>query len=155
MQNMISILESQPFFKGMSVRQLEFLAGDCSAAEFREGEQILNEGGTANRFYLIVDGHVEVESPHLDGEAMPIQTLGPGDLLGCSWLFPPYRWQFAARAAAPTKALCFYGTHLRKLCEANHELGYELMKRVSEIVIIRLQAVRRKLVENNISVEGR
>ncbi|MGC9942903.1 MAG: hypothetical protein ABSE48_13805, partial [Verrucomicrobiota bacterium] len=83
----------------------------------------------------------------LDGEAVPIQTLGPGDLLGCSWLFPPHSWQFDARAIAPTKAFCFYGTHLRKLCEENHDLGYELMKRFSEIVIKRMQAVRRRLVE--------
>jgi CRP/FNR family transcriptional regulator, cyclic AMP receptor protein len=149
MQTDVSILEAQPFFKGMTTQQLELLAEDSLPAAFRAGEQILKEGGTANRFYLIVEGQVEVESPVLDSEAVPIQTLGPGDLLGWSWLFPPYYWQFAARAATPTKALCFYGTHLRKVCEANHDLGYELMRRISQVVIKRLQATRRKLVEHN------
>jgi CRP-like cAMP-binding protein len=68
-------------------------------------------------------------------------------VLGWSWLFPPYLWRFDARAATPTKAIFFYGTRLRELCEENHDLGYELMKRVSDIVIKRLQAARRELVE--------
>lgn len=147
MPSTVSILEAQPFLKGLSQAQLELLAEDSVPAEFRTNELILKEGGIANRFYLIVEGQVEVESSLLDGEAVPIQTLGPGDLLGCSWLFPPHSWQFDARAIAPTKAFCFYGTHLRKLCEENHDLGYELMKRFSEIVIKRMQAVRRRLVE--------
>jgi len=149
MQTNISILEAQPFLKGMTAQQLELLAKDSVPAEFRAGEWILNEGSNANRFYLIVEGQVEVESKALEGEAVAIQTLGPGDVLGWSWLFPPFYWQFGAWAATPTKAICFYGTHLRQVCEANHDLGYELMKRISEIVIQRLQAVRRKLVEQN------
>jgi len=94
-----------------------------------------------------VEGKVQVESSVLDGESVPIQILGPGDMLGCSWLFSSAYWQFDSRAVTPVKALCFYGTHLRQLCDTNHELGYDLMRRVSEIVILRLQAVRRKLVE--------
>jgi CRP-like cAMP-binding protein len=75
--------------------------------------------------------------------------LGAGDVLGWSWLFPPYLWHFDARAATPTTAIFFYGTRLRELCDENHDLGYELMKRVSEIVIKRLQATRRELVEHD------
>jgi CRP/FNR family cyclic AMP-dependent transcriptional regulator len=149
MQTHISILEAQPFLSGMTARHLELLAADAWPAEFKAGERILNEGAAANRFYLIMEGQVELESPLLDGGAVPIQTLGPGDLLGWSWLFPPHSWQFDAQAATPTKAICFYGTHLRKLCDENHDLGYELMKRVSEILIKRLQAARRELVEHN------
>ena len=149
MQTNIAFLESQPFLKGMTAQQLELLAEDSHPVEFRTGERILNEGGVANRFYLIVEGRVEVESTTLEDESVPVQTLGPGDVLGWSWLFPPYYWQFDARAAMPTKALCFYGTHLRNVCETNHDLGYELMKRISEIAIKRLQAVRRKMVEHN------
>jgi len=149
MQTNISFLETQPFLKGMSARQLELLAADSHPVEFRTGERILIEGGKANRFFLIVEGRVEVESTPLEGEAIPIQTLVAGDVLGWSWLFPPYYWQFDARASTPTKALCFYGTHLRNVCETNQDLGYELMKRISGILIKRLQVMRRKLVEHN------
>ena len=144
-----SILAAQPFLKGMTEQQLDLLGADSSPAEFRPGERILSEGGVANRFYLIIEGQVEVESRTFEGEAVTIETLGPGDVVGWSWLFPPCYWQFDARAVAHTKAICFYGTHLRKVCEENHDIGYELMKRISEIVIKRLQSVRRKLVEHN------
>jgi len=144
-----SILEAQPFFRGMGERPLELLAQDSMLAEFKAGERILSEGGIANRFYLILEGEVKLVSSVFEADGIHIQTLGAGDVLGWSWLFPPYYWHFDARAVTPTKAIFFYGTHLRELCEENHDLGYEMMKRVSEIVINRLQATRRELVEHN------
>jgi len=149
MTNKIETLAAQPFLKGMDPRLLELLAEDCLPANFKEDENILSDGGPANRFYLILEGQVELESPLLDGEAVHIQTLGAGDLLGWSWLFPPYYLHFDARAITPVKALFFYGTHLRERCEENHHLGYELMKRVAEVAIKRLQAARREWVEHN------
>ena len=142
----ISVLAAQPFLTGMAARHLELLAENSMLAEFKAGEHILNDGGVANRFYLILEGRVELESPMMEGEAVHIQTLGAGEVIGWSWLFPPYFWHFDARAVAPTKAIFFYGTRLRELCDENHDLGYELMKRVSEIVIKRLQATRDELV---------
>ena len=141
-------LAAQPFLKGMSTRQLEILVENSMLAEFKADERIIYEGGEANRFYLILQGRVELEAPAMGGESRHIQTLGAGDVLGWSWLFPPYLWHFDARVVTPTTAIFFYGTRLRELCEENHDLGYELMKRVSEIVIRRLQATRRELVEH-------
>ena len=140
-------LAEQPFLKGMNKRQLELLMENSMMAEFKADERIVYEGGTANRFYLILQGRVDLESPVMGGNGIHIQTLGAGDVLGWSWLYPPYLWHFDARAVTPTTAIFFYGTRLRKLCEENHDLGYELMKRVSEIVIRRLQATRRELAE--------
>jgi CRP-like cAMP-binding protein len=140
-------LAEQPFLKGMSTRQLEILVENSMMAEFKTDERMIYEGGAANRFYLILQGRVELESPVMGGDGIHIQTLGAGDVLGWSWLYPPYLWHFDARAVTPTTAIFFYGTRLRELCEENHDLGYELMKRVSEIVIRRLQATRRELAE--------
>lgn len=149
MQINTSILEAQPFLKGMTTRQLELLAENSMLAEFNAGELIMAEGCHANRFYLITEGQVELESPALGSQPMHIQTLGVGDVLGWSWLFPPYIWHFNARAVTPTRAIFFYGTRLRELCDDNHDFGYELMRRVSGIVIKRLQAARRELLEHN------
>jgi len=143
-----SMLEDQPFLRGMSTRQLELLAENSMLAEFPAGDIILSEGDSANRFYLILEGFVELESHGLESETVRIQTIGTGDVLGWSWLFPPYYWHFDARAATPVKTIFFYATRLRELCEENHDLGYELMLRVSEIIIKRLQATRRELVEH-------
>ena len=146
MKALISILAAQPFVQGMTSRHIELLAENSMRAEFKTGEPILIAGGPANRFYLILKGRVELESPGANCEAVRIQTLGAGDVVGWSWLFPPYYWHFNAWAPVPTSAIFLYGTRLRELCDENHDFGYELMKRVSEIVIKRLYSARRELV---------
>jgi len=83
---------------------------------------------------------------------LTVETIGAGSVLGWSWLFPPYYWHFDARAITPIKAIFLYGTRLREQCETNHELGHELMKRISEVVIERLQATRRRLIEHTIGL---
>ena len=142
----VPILAAQPFLRGLTPEQLNLLAEDSMPAEFQPGERILSEGAPANRFYLILEGRVELESSVLDGEPVAVQTLGAGDLLGWSWLFPPFCWHFDARAVLPTKAILFYAKHVRELCEQDHDLGYELMKRVSIILIQRLQCSRSQWV---------
>lgn len=115
--------------------------------EFTTDEVIFREGDPANRFYLILDGEVTLESPLPEGGAVPLQTIGADDVLGWSWLFPPYYWRFAARTIKPTKAIFFYGTWLRDSCERDHDFGYEMMKRMAAIMIQRLQAARQRLAE--------
>jgi CRP-like cAMP-binding protein len=146
MHQNVPILAAQPFLRGLTPEQLNLLAEDSMPAEFQPGERILSEGAPANRFYLILEGRVELESSVLDGEPVAVQTLGAGDLLGWSWLFPPFCWHFDARAVLPTKAILFYAKHVRELCEQDHDLGYELMKRVSIILIQRLQCSRSQWV---------
>ena len=100
----------------------------------------------ANRFYLIEAGKVILESSEGLGNPAIIDTIGPGDLLGWSWMFPPYIWQFTARAVEPTAAIFFYGTILREYCEKDHSLGYELLKRMSAVMVKRLQAARKNML---------
>ena len=100
----------------------------------------------ANRFYLIESGKVVLESGEGFGAPVVVETIGAGDLLGWSWMFPPYVWHFTARAAEPTKAIFFYGTILREYCERDHSLGYELFKRMTPVMMKRLQAARRKML---------
>lgn len=137
----------QPFFRGMNERQLEWFAEDSNLADFKAGKQILHKGKPANRFYLILEGQVKLESPVSKGKSVHLQTLGKDDALGWSWLFPPYLWHFNAWAVTPTKAIFFNAKHLRGLCAENHYFGYELMKRVSEILIKRLEAERSEVVK--------
>jgi CRP/FNR family cyclic AMP-dependent transcriptional regulator len=148
MQTDLKTLAAQPFFKGLPEPLLKILAREAMPAEFKAGEQIFFEGGPANRFYLIGSGEVELQSQTgSEHEPIVVETIGPGSMLGWSWLFPPYYWHFDARAITPVKAVFFYGTRLREECQVNQEFGYELMKRVSAVVIERLQATRRHLVE--------
>jgi CRP-like cAMP-binding protein len=122
---------------------------DCAMrVHFEAGQTIFHEGDIANRFYLIERGQIALESTEEDANSVPFQNIGAGDVLGWSWLFPPYYWHFDARALTPTDAIFFYGTRLREACEADPDLGYELLKRMSRIVVKRIQAAERTLVES-------
>ena len=142
-----ALIEQQPFFKGLTPQQLETLTESALLMEFAPGQVLLQEGGTANRFYLILAGKVVFEmEADANGATIPIQTLGPGDDVGWSWLFPPYSLHFSARAVEPTKTIFFYGTRLREQCEQDHEFGYQLMKRIAEVATKCLQATQQSFV---------
>lgn len=96
----------------------------------------------ANRFYLITQGAVVLETYAKDRGNTVVDKLGAGDVLGWSWLFPPHYWRMDARAVEPTDAIFFYGTRLRHEAEHDHDLGYELMRRVAAVAIQRLQNAR-------------
>ena len=136
------LVRAHPFLAGLSEHQYRIL-GDCAMlSHFDAGELVFREGDPANRFYLIQEGKVVLESHTLNDGVIHLETLGPGDALGWSWLFPPYFWHFAARVLEPTDAIFIYATPLRDECEADPEFGYELMKRMAAIMLQRLQAAR-------------
>lgn len=141
------LITEHALFRGLAPRYLALLTEAAMLKEFAAGEVIFREGDPANRFYLILDGEVALESTTCEGESVLVQTIGANDVLGWSWLFPPYYWHFDARATKLTKAIFFYGTWLRESCERDHDFGYEMMKRMSAVIIQRLQVTRRKLAE--------
>ena len=136
---------AHPFLKGLGMDHLSTLSIYAMQTEFIPGQLILKQGDIANRFYLILEGKVALQAHNGEG-TVDIQTVGPGDVLGWSWLFWPYTWRFDARALEPVKAIFFYGTRLREHCEEEPLFGYELMKRVAQVAIERLQTVRQLLL---------
>lgn len=138
-----------PFLAGMNRAHLALLTDCAMVVHFNPGELIFREGEVANRFYLIESGNVILESSGRSGDPVIIDKVGAGDLLGWSWMFPPYVWHFTARAVERTEAIFFYGTILREYCERDHSLGYELFKRMSAVMIKRLQAAREKMLAIN------
>ncbi len=146
-QALHALIAQQPFFKGLSARHLQLLTQSALEIRFDPGQTIFAEGSPANRFYLILEGLVVLESEMPDRNTIPVQTLGPGDDLGWSWLFPPYSLHLSARALEPTRTIFFYGTRLREECEQDHELGYQLMKRVAEAATQCLRATQCRLME--------
>jgi CRP/FNR family cyclic AMP-dependent transcriptional regulator len=143
MQRVKTILAKHPFFKGLDKRYIGLITGCAYNVSFDSGQVIFREGEEADRFYIIRDGRIalEVVMGH-EREPIIIQVIGEGDVLGWSWLFPPYRWRFDARAVAPTQAIVIDGKYLRSKCEEDHTLGYELMKRFAYLIEQRLRAVR-------------
>jgi CRP/FNR family transcriptional regulator, cyclic AMP receptor protein len=139
-------LAAHPFLHGMSRDQLSVLAEAARDVSFPARHRLFEDGGTANRFWLIQSGHVSLDL-HVPGEGpVVIETIGMSELLGWSWLFPPYKWAFGAVAVTEVEAFEFDAPVVRDCCAADHELGYELHRRTSRVLAQRLQATRIRLI---------
>ena len=149
-QQLKARMMGHPFLKGLRIDHLSTLSIYAMQTEFTPGQLVLKQGDIANRFYLIQEGKVALQAHNAEG-TLDIQTVGPGDVLGWSWLFWPYTWRFDARALEPVKAIFFYGTRLREHCEEDPLFGYELMKRVAQVAIERLQIVRQLLLHRPVT----
>jgi len=141
------IIGEHPFFGGMEERHIALITGCAKNVRFEKDQVIFREGNEANEFYFVREGLVAVELAVPPKGFTRVQTVGEGDVLGWSWLFPPYRWRFDARACKATRALAFDGKCLRIKCEEDHDLGYELLKRFTHIVTERLDATRLQLLD--------
>ena len=141
------LLAEHPFFRDLSASQIATIAGCATNVRFDPGAMIAREGEEARHFYVLRHGTVAVESFSPQAGPVVIQTVSAGDVLGWSWLLPPYHWHFSARAVELVRAVALDGTCLRAKCEADHELGYQLLKRFAEIVAQRLAATRMQLLD--------
>lgn len=142
-----TFLTEHTLLKGLPPRYATLLCECASDVRFDEGDIIFRHGDPADRFYLIQDGRVSLDISSHTGETLTIQTLEAGDVLGFSWLFPPYIWYFDARAMKVTRAFALPGTILRGKCEQDPRLGYELMKRFSAVLHARMQATRMQILD--------
>lgn len=138
---------NHPFLKAFTPDQSKTLSLLAREIRFREGQVIFRQRDTANGFYLIETGHVrlEFELSRENKHAVPIQIIGPGELLGLSWLFEPYKWEFSATASDDVSAKFFPATAVRQQCEQDPGLGYKLIEEVARVLTQRLQATRHKL----------
>jgi CRP-like cAMP-binding protein len=135
-----------PFLAGLDRRQLDQLALLASGKSFPAHQIIFDEGAPATGCFLICKGKVALETALLGCGDIRIQTLGPGDVLGWSWLVPPYEYHYSARAVEATEVVALNGKALRERCEADHDLGYELMKRFALVILQRLTATRARFL---------
>lgn len=151
MKTLLQRLATHPFLRGLKRQQLDLISQGAEELIFEPGDIIFREQEPASHFYLIEAGELALDSyvPH-DGYA-PIQRIGAGHVLGWSWLLAPFLWQFRAQAVKQTRVLRLDGAHALICCERDHELGYTLLKRVTQVVIERLQATRRRLVETGLA----
>ncbi|GAA3586287.1 hypothetical protein DMH25_23260 [Streptomyces sp. WAC 01325] len=114
---------------------------------FPEDARIFEAGGTADRFWVIRSGAVSLDQRVTSLQRVTVASLGAGDLLGWSWLFPPYQWDFGAEAFSPVRAYEFEAEAVLRLCEEDTQLGLSLVRYVAEILAHRLEITRGKLME--------
>ena len=147
MQTIEELLSSQPFFAGLDADAMRLIAGCASNVHFAAGETIFGEGEEASHFYMLRHGRVALEVHSPARGPLVIDSMDQGEVLGWSWLVPPYRYFCDARAVTPVSATVLDGACLRGKCEANPELGYQLLKRVAVIMYQRLQSSRIRLLD--------
>ena len=141
------LVAHHPLLAGLPGDAVDRVAGCARNVAAHAGELVLAEGEAADTLYLLRRGRVTIEV-HVPGHgALVIETLGPGAVIGWSWLIPPYRWQFDARASEPTGVIAVDAVCLRDKAEADPRLGYELMKRFASTMVERLQATQLRLVD--------
>jgi CRP/FNR family cyclic AMP-dependent transcriptional regulator len=146
MESLQRILADHPFTHGLGKRHLVLLTGCASNVRFEPGQRIFREGEEANQFYLLREGKLAIELFSAERGALTILTVGPGEVLGWSWLVPPYRWKFDAYALEPARVIALDGKCLREKAEKDHDLGYELLKRIAHVMEERLHATRLQLL---------
>jgi len=144
-KNLEPILKEHSFFKDIPQKYFSFIVGCASNVVFKAGSSILKEGGDADKFYLIREGNVDV---HIGSPRhITVQTLHAGDILGWSWLIPPYQYRFSATAMDDVRAVALDGKCFREKCEKNPDLGYEVLKRLVSVLTGRLEATRLQLLD--------
>jgi len=147
MESLAGLLAGQPFLQGLAREHVELIVGCASNVRFEPGQFIFRAGDQADYFYVVRSGRVSVEVFAPQKGAITIETVGDGELLGWSWLIPPFEWHFDARALNLTRAIALDARCLRTKCDADTALGYELLKRFSQVMEQRLEATRLQLLD--------
>ncbi len=147
MEGLERIVLAHPFFAGFERELGPVVSGCARNHRFTPGQYLAREGDPANEFFLIRHGKVALEIVAPGQQPMVFATEGEGEIVGTSWLLPPYRWRYDARAVELTRAVGMNAQCLRDKCEADPRLGYELMKRVVPIIVGRLDDTRLQMLD--------
>jgi len=147
MEKIAGVLSSAALFAGLEPGQVDLIAGCGSNVGFEEGEYLFREGDHADTFFLLRRGAVALELFTPPRGSLTIETLEAGEVVGWSWLFPPYRWHFDARATSLVRATAFDGVCLRTKCDEDPALGYALLSRFAGVMVERLQMTRLRLLD--------
>lgn len=146
-KKLMQMLKEHPFLEGISPRHLATIAEFAAEAHFDTDEYMLLEDEEADTFYLLHQGQVVLRSYLSPSQGFAnIQYLGAGEIVGWSWLVPPHQWHFSALVVQPAVAVAIDGKRLRQACEADSDLGYEILKRLAFVIGQRLRRTRKQLV---------
>jgi CRP-like cAMP-binding protein len=147
METLERIIREHRFFADIDTAFSGLVTGCAKNVRFEGGAYLFHEGEAADQFYLIREGRVALEITAPGRGAITFQTVGEGEIVGISWLIPPYRWTYDAKALERIRAISIDATCIRRKCEDDHDLGYELMKRFVPVLIERLHATRLQMLD--------
>ena len=146
-EDIAALVANHPLLVGLPGDMVSLVSGCARNVAFQAGQYLLVEGEAATTLHLLRRGRVSLEVRAPGRTPMVIETLESGAGLGWSWLFPPYRWQFDARAMEPVGAIEVDAGCLRSKAEADPAFGYQLMKRFASVMVARLDAAQLRLLD--------
>ena len=141
------LISEHAFFAGLAQDRCELIGGCARNVVFERGQYLFREGQAANEFYLIRHGRVGLEVTSPSRGPVRFLTLNAGEIVGEAWLVPPYQWLFDAHALELTRAISIEAHCLRDKCEADHDFGYEMMKRFMTMLVQRLHAAQLQMLD--------
>lgn len=142
-----SILAAHPFLHGLPGRHVARLAGHARTVAVPDRHRLFEEGGTANRFWLIEAGQVALDVMIPGNGRVIIEFLSRGDVVGLSWLFPPFQWGFGAITTQPLQAFELDGPAIRAECGRDPAFGHDIAERFLRVTLHRLQTTRSRLLD--------
>lgn len=145
MADLATIITAHPFWNGKAAALGERLAGAARLVTYAPGAVVFEENGPAQHLHLLTSGRVALESVVPVKGVTIFKMLDPGEAIGWSWLLPPHRWQFTARAVAPSEIVIIDAAAVRAVAEEQPEFGRELVNRMAEVLMTRLESTREKL----------
>ena len=147
MRTLDTLIVESPVFAGLAQDELELIAGCGTNVVIPAEERLFREGDAADTFFLVRHGVVSLNT-YVPGRGdITVETVGPGEIVGWSWLVAPYRWHFTGRAVDTVRAVQLDGTCLRRKCEEDPLLGYDVLMRFAHVLVDRLQATRVQLMD--------
>lgn len=146
-QSIERYLSSHAFFNGLDADSIRILAGSAKVLPIKKGTVLFHQGEHADKFYVLLDGQVSIQIPAIMGPVLEMQSIGKDQLLGWSWLIPPYQWNFMARAVEDSEMLEIDGSAILAHSEGDPKFGYELLKRFATLMSDRLNAARQKMMD--------
>lgn len=148
-------LSEHPVFSRLADSDLDFLAENSQTLSLEPGEWLFREGGAADSFFIILQGQVGLLTNAAHGHPLVVQSLDTREIVGLSWIVPPYTWGFDARVCQSTMVMQVDARALRARCETDPAFGFATMRKVSELMLERLQAVRSHMAERIHELEGK
>jgi CRP/FNR family cyclic AMP-dependent transcriptional regulator len=142
------ILKQHPFLKDLPQPFMDLLVGCARNEQFEPGQYIAKTGDCADKFFIIREGRVAIEVQPPGRGAIIVETLADGDVLGWSWMFEPHQWILDARPLEPVRVISLDGACLRKKMEDDHDFGYEMFKRFAKLMLARIKALRKQVIES-------
>jgi CRP/FNR family cyclic AMP-dependent transcriptional regulator len=146
-QGLERILGEHRLFAGLDPEFLSLLAGCATNRVFPPGARLAQFGAPVDKIYLVREGNVAMSLSAPGRGRVRIQTIGAGEVLGLSWLVPPYKWTSDAETIGQVRAVEMDADCMRAKCEADPAIGYAVLKRFVSPLVDRLHAARLQMLD--------